>query len=79
MKFIFKRVVDKEMQTHLNMVQETLNSGYFILIDLLFWSFFLSVVTANSHHSLKIALLIFVCFYLFGAALYLILKKWIKD
>jgi hypothetical protein len=79
MRYLYKRVPDEELQSHLKMVEEVVNSVYFIMIDLLFCGLFLSIFTWSVHHSIKISIFIFIGFYLFGVSIYLLLKKWLKD
>ncbi|MBB6444608.1 hypothetical protein [Bacillus benzoevorans] len=79
MRFLHKRVPEEELQTHFKMLEDVVNSVYFILIDLFFCGLFLSMFTLSVHHSIKISILIFIGFYLFGVSIYLLLKKWLKD
>ena len=79
MRYLHKRVPDEELQSHFKMVEDVVNSVYFILIDLLICGLFLSMFTFSVHHSIKISIFIFIGFYLFGVSIYLLLKKWLRD
>lgn len=79
MRYLYKRVPDEELKSHFKMVEDVVNSVYFILIDLLFYGVFLSIITLSFHHSIKISILIFIGFYLIGVSIYLLLKSWLKD
>jgi hypothetical protein len=79
MRYIDKREAPDDVQADFNAVQETLCSGYFIFIDLFFWSMFLSIYTFSSHYSIIRASIIFTSFYICGLCLFLCLKKWVKD
>jgi hypothetical protein len=79
MRFMYKRAPDEELQADLDLVQDTLNSGYFILIDLLFWAFFLTIFTTTAHRSIKLAIIFFILYYISGVGLFLLLRIWIKD
>jgi hypothetical protein len=79
MRFMYKRDIDEDLQADLEIVQDTLNSGYFILIDLLFWAFFLTIFTTTAHHSIKLALIFFISYYISGVGLFLLLRSWFKD
>ncbi len=79
MRFLYKRISAKELQSHFEMVQDVVNSIYFVLIDLLIIGLCLSIFIMHVHQSIKIAIITFFAFYLFGVMVYFILKKWIKD
>lgn len=79
MRFLYKRISDKELQSHFEMVQDVVNSIYFVLIDLFLIGLFLSIFTMHVHQSIKLAIFIFIAFYVFGVTIYLLLRKWIKD
>lgn len=79
MRFMYKRAADEDLQADLKIVQDTLNSGYFILIDLLFWAFFLTIFTTTAHHSIKLAIIFFTSYYISGVGLFLLLRSWFKN
>lgn len=78
MKIIYKRTSYEEIQSDLKMVQDRLNSGYFILIDLFFWALFLSIFSAQAQHSILMTFIIFISFYVSGLFLFLLLRKCLK-
>jgi hypothetical protein len=78
MRFMFRRGSDKDMQQDLNLVQETLQSGYFLLIDLIFWALLLTILTKPVHHSFQLIIIVYFCYYLSGVCLLLLLKYLIK-
>lgn len=79
MRFRFKEGADKELQSDLNTVQEILNSGYFIFIDLCFWALLLTILTKTALPSIQWMVIIYICYYLFGVALFLLLRTLCKD
>ncbi|WP_338447936.1 hypothetical protein R4Z09_16990 [Niallia oryzisoli] len=79
MRFMFKRAAREELQTDLNIVQQTLNSGYFMLIDLLFWSLLLTIFTTPAHHSFLMAVIIFFGYYISGISIFLLLRSLLKE
>jgi hypothetical protein len=78
MKFNYKETSFEDVQSDLQMVQDTLNSGYFLLIDLFFWALFLTIFTAPTQHSVGISFIIFISFYLSGLLLFMLLKRCLK-
>ena len=67
MKFIYKRDAYEDLQNDLNMVQDTLNSGYFMIIDLFFWALFLYCSFHRQHNTrLKWLSSFFISFYVSG-------------
>ncbi len=79
MRFMFKRAEREELQNDLNSVIEALNSGYFMVIDLLFWALLLTIFTTPAHHSILMAAIIFGCYYLSGISIFLFLRDLLKD
>nr|WP_295973991.1 hypothetical protein [uncultured Bacillus sp.] len=79
MRFMYKRIPNDELKSHFNMVQDVVNSIYFILLDLLFYGLFLLMFTLFASRSILLSILIFIGFYLFGLSIYFLLKKWLKD
>ena len=78
MKFIYKRPPYEEIQSDLKMVQDTLNSGYFMIIDLFFWALFLTVFSPPAQHSVRMAFIIFISFYVSGLFLFMLLRRCLK-
>ena len=78
MKFIYKRTSFEDLQSDLKMVQDTLNSGYFIMIDLLFWALFLTIFSPPAQHSIRMAFMIFIGFYVSGLFLFMLLRGCLK-
>ena len=78
MKFIYKRTCHEDLESDLKFVQDTLNSGSFMLIDLFFWALFLTIFSPPAQHSIKIALIIFSFFYVFGLCLFILLRSCFK-
>jgi len=78
MKFIYKRTSFEDSQSDLKIVQDTLNSGYFIMIDLLFWALFLTISSPPAQHSIKMAFMIFIGFYVSGLFLFMLLRRCLK-
>ncbi|MCE0554418.1 hypothetical protein LQK80_24280 [Bacillus thuringiensis] len=51
MRLLYKRLKYSELESELQLVESVLSSGYFILLDLIFVSFLLMVLTFSMHHS----------------------------
>ncbi|MBU8878955.1 hypothetical protein BGM26_08145 [Bacillus sp. FJAT-29790] len=79
MRFLFRRSRYRVLDSDLEIVTSVLCSGYFILADLFFWSLLLTFLTIPLHQSLIFAIFIFTSSYVFGASLYLLLKKWLGE
>lgn len=79
MRFRFKRGLEEDLQSDLNKVQDTLQSGYFMLIDLLFWAFLLTLFTKPAHQSIHWLIIVYFGYYLMGVCLFLLLRILIKD
>jgi len=78
MKFFYKRTSFDDSQNDLKIVQDTLNSGYFIMIDLLFWALFLTIFSPPAQHSIRMAFMIFIGFYVSGLFLFMLLRECLK-
>ncbi|WP_428908436.1 hypothetical protein [Niallia sp. Krafla_26] len=78
MRFRFKRGLEEELQTDLKTVQDTLQSGYFMLIDLFFWALLLTVFTKPVHHSIQWIIIVFFGYYIMGVCLFLLLRALFK-
>jgi len=76
---MFKQASSEDLQSDLNMIIETLHSGYFMLIELFFWALLLTIVTVPAQHSFLLAVIFFICYYLLGCGLFLLLKGLLKD
>ncbi len=69
------QVTDPELE----LVETVLFSGFFILIDLFFFSLLFTFMTMPIHSSIIGAIFVFLSFYSLGACLYLFLRKWLHD
>ncbi|MFJ8218701.1 hypothetical protein [Bacillus cereus] len=78
MRLLYKRLKYSELESELQLVESVLTSGYFILLDLLFVSFLLMVLTFPLHHSFFMAIVIFVSSYIICGSVFLLLRKWLK-
>nr|WP_229192277.1 hypothetical protein [Bacillus cereus] len=75
---LYKRLKYSELESELQLVESVLSSGYFILLDLIFVSFLLMVLTFSMHHSFFIAIVTFVSSYIICGSVFLLLRKWLK-
>ncbi|MGE7882162.1 hypothetical protein [Bacillus sp. NPDC094077] len=78
MRLLYKRLKYSELESELQLVESVLSSGYFILLDLLFLSFLLMVLTFSLHHSFFMAIIIFVGSYISCGSVFFLLRKWLK-
>lgn len=78
MKFSYKETSYEDLQSDLKMVQDKLNSGYLLLIDLLFWALFLTIFTAPAQQSVSMSFIIFISFYVSGIFLFMLLRRCLK-
>ncbi|MFE8695796.1 hypothetical protein ACFYKT_05390 [Cytobacillus sp. FJAT-53684] len=79
MRFLIRRTKYRMHESDLQLVEEVMCSGSFILIDLFFWSTLMTLMTLSLHYSLLGSALVFTSSYLFGAILYFSLKKWLGE
>lgn len=78
MRFKFKQGKNEQLQEDLNMVQDVLNSGYFIFIDIFFWAFLLTLFTTPALHSLRAFLIYYICYFITGIGLFLLIRRLFK-
>jgi hypothetical protein len=78
MRFMFRRGSDEELQADLKMVQDSMQSGYFLLIDLIFWALLLTVFTKPVHHSMPLIVIVYFSYYIAGVCIFLILRAILK-
>ena len=79
MRFMYRGTADEELQSDLDIVQKKLNSGYFMVIDIFFWALFLTIFTTPAQQSIKLAVIIFIGYYVSGVCLFILLKCLLKD
>lgn len=79
MRFMFRRGSDKQLQTDLKIVQDTLQSGYFLLIDLFFWALLLTIFTKPVHHSLPLMVIVYFSYYVAGVCIFLLLRMILRN
>lgn len=78
LRFSFRQGIDEDIQQDLNVVQEVLNSAYFMVVDLFFWAFLLTSLTTPAHHSLRMMVIVYISYYLSGISLFFIITRWFK-
>ncbi|WNS73917.1 hypothetical protein RRV45_13420 [Bacillus sp. DTU_2020_1000418_1_SI_GHA_SEK_038] len=79
MRFLFRKAKYHLQESDLQSVEAILGSGYFILVDLFFWSLLITFLTMSLHFSFLWGSIIFVASYLFGGGLFFILRKWLGE
>ncbi|MDE3839289.1 hypothetical protein C0966_07970 [Bacillus methanolicus] len=78
MRFLYGRTSPKRLAAELEAVQSTMLSSYFIIVDLLIFSVFFTILLMKIFHSFLSALAFCLALYFFGIILFLILRKWFK-
>ncbi|WP_066299695.1 hypothetical protein [Bacillus sp. FJAT-29937] len=79
MRFLFRRAKYHLQESDLEPVETVLGSGYFVIVDLFFWSLLITFMTMSLHFSLVWGSIIFFTSYMFGGVLYMTLRKWLGD
>ncbi|WP_080845719.1 hypothetical protein [Cytobacillus gottheilii] len=74
-----KKYTRNIQQIDIEILDKVLSSGYFVFLDLIFWSFLLTMLTFEVHASIFIGFIIFVSSYVFGIILYNLLNLWLKE
>ncbi|KAB2333582.1 hypothetical protein [Bacillus mesophilum] len=74
-----KKYTRNIQQIDIEILNKVLSSGYFVFLDLIFWSFLLTMLTFEAHGSIFIGFIIFVSSYVFGVILYSLLNLWLKE
>ncbi|KAB2338190.1 hypothetical protein F7731_01065 [Cytobacillus depressus] len=77
MRFLFRKAKYHLHESDLELVEEVLGSGTFVLVDLFFWSLLITFLTISLHFSYLWGLFIFFSSYIFGACLFCIIRKWL--
>jgi hypothetical protein len=79
MRYLFRKSKYQVNESDIQAVVDILSSGTFIFIDLFFWAMLFTLMTLTVHASIWGAFFIFVSSYVFGASLFLLLRRYFKE